>query len=408
MAAGAAKACAERLLAEAWTARLTGEMTLPWRWAGLAPGDAVRIPTETWGMKDWRVRGWTMEGFSISLEVEQMSEVTAAANAASDGGRANIDVDLPHGPTVLRVMDLPPIEAALPTTARLWLTAAGPSAGWRRAEVLVSRDAGATYESLGVIGGPSTMGTTVTLLAAGPCERWDRRNQVEIELLSDAMWLESRSLASVLAGANLAGIGDELVQFTTVEALGARRFRLSGLLRGRRGSEAAAVGHAIGEPFVLLNPVDLLPFDAAVGSIGGTLMFKAVGPGDLSGSVPVVTAMVTGKALRPIGPVHVSGARLGGGDIEFRWTRRSRQGFDWIDGADAPLGEETERYELAIGSGGSGLRTGSAFENRYIYSAADQTTDYGGPVIDVDLSVAQTSALTGPGTVTSRTIHIAI
>ena len=401
MVAGAAKACAERLLGEAWTARLTGEVMLPWRWATLAPGDAVRVAAD-----DWRVRGWTMEGLSVALEVERMPGVIAATSAVSDGGRANVDVDLPHGPTVIEVMDLPPIGADLPTTARLWLAAAGPSAGWRRAEVLVSRDAGATYESLGIIGGPSIMGTTVTVLGEGPCERWDRRNSVEVELLSDAMWLESRSIASVLAGANLALIGDELVQFTTVEALGTRRFRLSGLLRGRRGSEAAAVGHGVGERFVLLDPLLLLPFDAPVGSIGGTLMFKAVGPGDLSGSVPVVTVPVIGRALRPLSPVHVRGSRVAGGDIELRWTRRSRQGFDWIDGADAPLGEETERYALTIRSGGPVLRASSAFESRFTYTAADQAADFGGPVVDIDLNIAQTSALTGPGAGRMQDIHI--
>ena len=335
-----------------------------------------------------------------------MPGVIAATSAVSDGGRANVDVDLPHGPTVIEVMDLPPIGADLPTTARLWLAAAGPSAGWRRAEVLVSRDAGATYESLGIIGSPSIMGTTVTVLGEGPCERWDRRNSVEVELLSDAMWLESRSIASVLAGANLALIGDELVQFTTVEALGTRRFRLSGLLRGRRGSEAAAVGHGVGERFVLLDPLLLLPFDAPVGSIGGTLMFKAVGPGDLSGSVPVVTVPVIGRALRPLSPVHVRGSRVAGGDIELRWTRRSRQGFDWIDGADAPLGEETERYALTTRSGGPVLRAISTFESRFTYTAADQAADFGGPVVDIDLNIAQTSALTGPGAGRMQDIHI--
>ncbi len=402
LAAGDAKACAERLLADAWAGRVTGEVALPWRWAGLAPGDAVRVEAA-----DWRVRGWTMEGLAISLDVERMPEVISMATAASDGGRANIDVDLPHGPTVLEVLDLPPIGAELPVTARLWLAAAGPSAGWRRAEVLVSRDAGATYESLGVTSGQAVLGTAVTMLGSGPCERWDRRNSVEVELLNDAMWLEGRSVASVLAGANLAVIGDELVQFVSVEALGARRFRLSGLLRGRRGSEAAATAHTGGERFVLLDPVALLPFDAPVGRIGGTLMFKAVGPGDPAGGVPVVTTQVTGQALRPLGPVHVRGSRAGGGDIDIRWTRRSRQGFDWIDGADAPLGEESERYELTIGSAGPVLRTSTAFEPRFTYIAADQTADFGGPVVDVDVRIAQTSALTGPGAVRMQGIHVA-
>jgi hypothetical protein len=32
----------------------------------------------------------------------------------------------------------------------------------------------------------------------------------------------------------------------------------------------------------------------------------------------------------------------------IRWTRRSRQGFAWVDGTDAPLGEAREQYSVAI------------------------------------------------------------
>ena len=45
---------------------------------------------------------------------------------------------------------------------------------------------------------------------------------------------------ALMAGANLALVGDELLQFGRAEQLGPGRFRLSRLLRGRRGTEWAA------------------------------------------------------------------------------------------------------------------------------------------------------------------------
>jgi hypothetical protein len=30
------------------------------------------------------------------------------------------------------------------------------------------------------------------------------------------------------------------------------------------------------------------------------------------------------------------------------WTRRSRQGFAWVDGVDAPLGEMREQYRVDV------------------------------------------------------------
>jgi hypothetical protein len=32
----------------------------------------------------------------------------------------------------------------------------------------------------------------------------------------------------------------------------------------------------------------------------------------------------------------------------LHWVRRSRGGWDWIDGSDAPLVEESERYRVSI------------------------------------------------------------
>jgi hypothetical protein len=42
------------------------------------------------------------------------------------------------------------------------------------------------------------------------------------------------------------------------------------------------------------------------------------------------------------------------GDLVLGWTRRSRQGFAWVDGIDVPLGEGAERYAVQlIGNAGT-------------------------------------------------------
>src|SRR3546814_5498800 len=67
-----------------------------------------------------------------------------------------------------------------------------------------------------------------------------------------SMTLESVSEAMLLAGANRAMIGNELVQFGGAEQLGPALWRLTRLLRGRAGTEVAAA-HGTGTPFVLLD-----------------------------------------------------------------------------------------------------------------------------------------------------------
>jgi hypothetical protein len=60
-----------------------------------------------------------------------------------------------------------------------------------------------------------------------------------------------------------------------------------------------------------------------------------------------------GRALRPPAPVGVNAVPGTDGSVIAGWTRRSRAGWSWIDGTDAPLGEESERYRLSLTRGTS-------------------------------------------------------
>src|SRR3546814_6313967 len=83
------------------------------------------------------------------------------------------------------------------------------------------------------------------------------------------MTLESVSEAMLLAGANRAMIGNELVQFGGAEQLGPALWRLTRLLRGRAGTEVAAA-HGTGTPFVLLDDPALLPVPTQIAGWAGS------------------------------------------------------------------------------------------------------------------------------------------
>ncbi len=113
---------------------------------------------------------------------------------------------------------------------------------------------------------------------------FDTRHSVVVALLHDGMWLQGRSDLALTAGDNAALLGDEIVQFGRAEALGGGRFRLSRLLRGRRGTEWAAGLHEPGERFVLLAPTDLRQIAAPLPALGTEVALMARGTGD--GAVP--------------------------------------------------------------------------------------------------------------------------
>jgi hypothetical protein len=186
-------------------------------------------------------------------------------------------------------------------------------------------------------------------------------------------WLESRGDAALAAGANLAAVGDELLQFGVVEALGARRFRLSRLLRGRRGTEWAAGLHGAGEPFVLLDRATLALAEPPLQALGTEARVQAQGIGDPADAPPAVRTF-RGESLRPPSPVHLEAEREEGGAIRLSWVRRSRSGWAWLDGADTALGEEREAYRLTLSAGGT-LRQLELDAPAFVYTTEEQAAD---------------------------------
>ncbi len=81
-------------------------------------------------------------------------------------------------------------------------------------------------------------------------------------------------------------------------------------------------------------------------------------------------------------------AREEGGILHLSWTRRTRTGGDnWQ--IEAPLGEETERYRVTIEANGAMIHEVEATAPPYSWL---RTTS-----AHVTVSVAQVSAITGPG-----------
>ncbi len=338
-----AKQLAHRQLLRQAAARRRRSLRLPWRFLGLAPGDMIALPDGNWQVTEIR-----FEAFVLTVELVQRPGLAAAVNLAGEGGRALQQRVQPAGATRLLALDVPPLPGELPDGPRLWLAGASAAAGWRPAGVEISLDNGASFIFAGTLPGPAIMGEALTVLAAASPAGWDRLGSVEVELLAEPMWLESRSEASVLAGANLALLGREIIQFSTVEAIGPRRFRLSGLLRGRRGTEWAVTDHGAAEDFVVLDQSLLLPLPMPLERLGETVRLRAVGAGD-AGAEPL--SLPIGPAgIRPLAPVHLAVRRVGG-DLHCRWIPASRAGFGWPDFVDVPPGEAQTAWRVRLMSG---------------------------------------------------------
>ena len=378
--AGSAKALAGYRLASLWAGRVSGKAIAGWRYAAIRPGSHVEIKGQA---GPWLVQRRVLGAMTATFDLLRVPSAPPPALIASPG-RAVAEADLPHGPTQIIVLDMP-LDDGAGTKPLLYVAAAGASPGWRRAALSASFDAGASWQDKGATAGRAVMGMTLDALPPAGSALFDLMSSLEIELLNEAMWLEGRSDDGLVAGANLAAVGAELIQFGAAEPLGEHRFRLSRLLRGRRGTEWASGSHAPDEPFTLITRETLTAFEAPAGAVAEVL---ASGVGDAPEGV-AASRIVDGEMLRPPSPVHLRAVELPTGDLAISWVRRSRQGWAWPDGADTPLGEESEHYRLVL-TGAGFERTVEASVPAYLYTAVERAADGPGPVT---LTVVQTGSL---------------
>jgi hypothetical protein len=381
LSAVGAKALAEYRLAAALAARVSAKLVLSWRGCALRPGDRLALAGEPGA---WRLRRWTLGPMTVALELERTSAGAPPDPAAASPGAGVSQPDLRHGPTTVVLLDLP-LGDGLGNKPLLFAAAAGVEEGWRRAILTTSYDQGGSWQASGTTAAPAVIGSVLDPLApAGPA-LFDDRFSLEVELANAGMWLEGRGDDALIGGANAALAGNEIIQFGKAAPLGANRFRLSRLLRGRRGTEWAAGAHAAGERFILLDPASLAVIEAPPGSVGGEARLLAAGIGDLPDAVGAAVA-IEGASLQPPSPVHLRAAETGDGALLIQWVRRSRQGWAWPSGSDTPLGEELERYRLEIAGAGFARSVGADVPF-YLYSAAERAAD--GATGPLQISVAQ-------------------
>lgn len=388
LTAGAAKAIAERIVREAAGLAETRLVSAPLRGAVLDVGDVIAIEGD---LRSWRVRRATMTGLAVDLELEALGG-GAAGPAAADPGRVDPNALARQGPTTALALDLPALPWEAPAGPRLLVAAGAPGGFWQRADVRMSLDGGQSWTTAATVSRRAVMGTADTVLAPGPADRRDEASIVDITLLNADDWLEPVAAASLLAGANLALLGGELLQFQHAEPLAERQFRLRGLLRGRFGTEAAVQSHSVGEPFLLLDPAVLTAVPVPVALMGGQARVRLVGPLDEEGAVAPVVVDVRGRALLPYAPSGLSAMALDAGGIELSWVERGPAHRGWPDGAATAAG----LFQLSV-TAGPVTHVLAVAGTRWRATAAEQLALFGGPLSDFTMRVAQAHPQAGLG-----------
>ena len=292
----------------------------------------------------WRVERRSIVRDGVRLELRSFRAASGATGAA-DSGRSVAAPDHIHGPTELTLLDLPGYGDEVQTTPNLHVAAWGSMSGWRRASLLMSLDQGGSWQPVGNTAPAATAGLTEQALASGSATTTDRQNTIVVQLAHDEMELQDAEPSQLLAGANLALIGDELLQFGTATPLGGGRWRLGELLRGRGGTEWALSDHLAGDRFTLIDEAALAGLPIPLTMLDAEVRVMATGIGD---PVPQQKEIAfRGEGLRPPAPVHLKARAREDGGFDISWIRRSRAGWAWGEG-DTTMGEADERYRIMV------------------------------------------------------------
>lgn len=265
---------------------------------------------------------------------------------------------------------------------------------WKGAQLFKSTDGGASYVDTGMIGlTPDTMGLTTTALGDfGGGNIFDELNTVTVAIGAGGGTLASATATAVLndATANLCVIGNEFLQYKVATLIAADTYLLSGLLRGRRGTEWATSSHTAGEFF------GVAPFQnnlaGPLAEVGQALSFKAVTLGNSLSKADAVPFTNLGIALRPYAPVQLGGGTNAAGDVTLNWNRRDRKAGPWRDYVDIPMSESTEAYIVQIWELSytvcARIITVTAATTT-VYTSAQQVTDFGAQQQRIYFTVGQ-------------------
>jgi hypothetical protein len=332
MAADDAKSLVQQMLARQWAERDRLTLRLPPSRMAIEPGSVLALPLMP---SLWTVDTCTLEAFVTIVELRPCYEAAAAISA--DAGRIVASSDVVEQGVTLVLLDVPDVTGTGNETPTLLLAGSSSSPGWRSRSVTIS-GAGPAL-AVQTARRKSVLGQALTMLGEGNSYVIDAANSLDVGLVDADQWLTNCTDEALAEGANLAVLGNELIQFAEASPLGAGRFRLARLLRGRGGTEWAMAGHAIGDTFCLIERDALQAVALPAWLAGATL--EATDRGGARG-----TALVAGHALRPLAPVDLQATVADG--LALAWVRRGRGGWGWLDQVDVPLGEAREQYRVAV------------------------------------------------------------
>lgn len=181
--------------------------------------------------------------------------------------------------------------------------------------------------------------------------------------------------------------GWEYVQFVDADLQGDGSYNVTGLLRGRRGTEHLIGAHAAGNAVIVVDG-DVLRRSIGASEIGDTDYFRAVTQGRSLSSAVEQEVTFTAAANKPYSAAN-GALSLASGDWSITADRRTRIGGSAFLSGPLPLGEASESWEADILNGVDVVRTISGSSLPLVYTEEQQVVDFGTAQTSLEVNLYQ-------------------
>lgn len=357
LTAAEAKGIADAMVQDTYASRLGGAVQLDVRHLARTPTDVVTLTDDDGSTYRVRLVRRRQQGWRVEFDwVSDDATALASAGVTSGDYTPSLSISLP-GPTTLALLDAPILRDA--DDAPGIYAAAKPvgTTTWPGARLMTSA-AGGDYTEAGTFTSRAIMGTTTVALTSWTGGNvFDESGSVTVDVGAGTLSSSTRD-AMLDSDANAMLVGAEVIQFRTATLVTTGVYKLTGLLRGRRGTEHAMTGHAIGETVVLLRTAGLLRVTYDAARIGVAATYKAVTLGKTLSSATARSITDSGVALKPFAPRNLRVSKTATATT-LTWDRRSRYSYRWPSATALPLGEAAESYDVEVYDGATLVQSGT-------------------------------------------------
>lgn len=289
----------------------------------------------------------------------------------------------------------PPVRSASDQGIRGYLAIHGYDApGWPGASVYISTD-GTSYDFTGTQYQEATVGGVALAIPSADYTVWDETTTFSVVLKTNS--LQSVSALEVLNGKNWALVGREVIGFRNAVLTGPKTYTISGLARGRSGTEQMVGLHTTNELFTLLDD-SLFRFTLDASERAKILKVKVVTIGSTLDQTDAVDVQWISTNTIPWTPIHCKLLKTGA-DYQFSWAERARFNNTLQGGVQSPRDPDWGGSSIIIyeSDGVTVKKTYQTTGQVFTYTSAMQTSDFGAPQSTLKGGIAQYSQTYGAG-----------